>query len=96
MNNNDLEMITPSLMAIDAKTVVAPNMPIPSFLQEAENLDIWMQEDIAALKQAGLEDRIADGLQTRIGALGPVAQLRLDALQLGACRDDGLYNHSGE
>ncbi|MNQ72647.1 hypothetical protein D3C85_873570 [compost metagenome] len=29
-------------------------------------------------------------VQTRVGALGPVADLRLDALQLGAGRDHGL------
>lgn len=69
MNHNDFQTVLPALKALDSDRVVSPTMPVPFFLQEAENLSTWMRGDIAALKEAGLEDEVLDGFQARIGAL---------------------------
>jgi len=68
-NRNDLETIMPLLMALDHRHIAVPMMPIHTFVQEAENLDTWMQPDLPRLAAVGIGDDVLLGLQARIGAL---------------------------
>jgi hypothetical protein len=68
-NAQDLQSTLPALEAIPAGDVAAPNMPVATFLQEAEDLNAWMQPDRAALEAHGQPAELLDSLPARIGAL---------------------------
>ncbi len=45
-----------------------PNQPVPSFLQEAENLYVWCVDDIPELKKAGIDEEMINNLPENIKA----------------------------
>ena len=57
------------IMAIPKDEIKLPNMPIDTFLQEAENLEHWCQADREALEGAGLPWSLVEDLPFRAGAL---------------------------
>jgi len=68
-NVQDLQSMLPLMEAIPAKDVVAPGMPVATYIQEAENLNAWMQADRALLVAHGQPDDLLDSLPARTGAL---------------------------
>lgn len=63
--DNKIEIIN----AINDKNIKTPNMPIDIFLQEAEYLYQWCQDDKDYLIKAGLAWSFVDDLPIRVGAL---------------------------
>jgi hypothetical protein len=57
------------ILAIALDVIRKPNMPIRIFLQEAENLFHWCQQDKIALLKTGLDWTLVEDLPARIGAL---------------------------
>ena len=57
------------IRAIPKEEIKLPNMPVDTFLQEAENLEHWCQEDRAELEAAGLPWALVEDLPFRAGAL---------------------------
>jgi hypothetical protein len=55
--------------AIPKEEIKTPNMPVDTFLQEAENLEHWCQADREALEAAGLPWSLVEDLPFRAGAL---------------------------
>jgi hypothetical protein len=68
-NTQDLQLLLPQLEAIPAREVAAPAMPVATFIQEAEDLNAWIQPDRALLETHGQPAELLDSLPTRIGAL---------------------------
>ncbi|MCF8715206.1 hypothetical protein JM658_10250 [Joostella atrarenae] len=58
------------LQAIPQEAVKTPNMPVDIFLQEAEDLYVWLQKDSKELKSVGLDwQTFVNDLPVRAGAL---------------------------
>ncbi|MCP5106608.1 MAG: hypothetical protein GY950_24700 [bacterium] len=69
-NWDDLQVKSEILAAIDAEQIRIPhNIPIPVYIQETENLYIWVLDDKEALTGAGLSWGQVEDLPVRIGAL---------------------------
>ncbi|RED94090.1 hypothetical protein [Marinoscillum furvescens] len=69
MSKTHFEQLLPQLEAMEADRVKQPNMPVDTFLQEAADLEVWMQEDLPKLTAVGLPQRTIDALPVRLGAL---------------------------
>lgn len=69
MSKTHYEQVLPQLEAMDANRVKQPNMPVDTFLQEASDLENWMQDDLPKLTAVGLSQATIDALPVRIGAL---------------------------
>ena len=68
-NARDLQSMLPQIEAIPADQVMAPAMPVAIYIQEAEDLNVWMQQDRASLEAHGQPAELLDSLPERIGAL---------------------------
>ena len=68
-NAQDLQALLPALEAIPPGDLVMPSMPVATFLQEAEDLNAWLQPDRAALEAHGQPPALLESLPARIGAL---------------------------
>ncbi len=58
-----------AIQAIPDDEIRTPNIPVDVFLQEAENLNHWCQEDKTELKVKALDWDLVEDLQVRCGAL---------------------------
>ena len=69
-NRDDFLRKTEILAAMDPEQIQKPhNIPIPVYIQEAENLYVWALDDKDALTRAGLSWEPVEDLPVRIGAL---------------------------
>jgi len=68
-NQEDYQAKLATITAIAAEEVKSPTIPIDVYLQEAENLYHWSQDDQAQLTGAGLDWTLVEDLPTRAGAL---------------------------
>lgn len=68
-NKQDYEAKLDAINAIPNDQVQIPAMPIDIFLQEAENLYHWSNDDAARLATAGITQEMIDDLPLRVGAL---------------------------
>ena len=68
-NAQDLQCMLPEIEAIPARDVNPPTMPVAIFLQEAEDLNAWMQGDRPQLEAHGQPVALLESLPARIGAL---------------------------
>jgi len=68
-NREDFETCLTRIEAIPGENVKEPNMPVDNVVQEADNLYIWLQPDIAVLAAKGLTEKQMDELPVRAGAL---------------------------
>lgn len=68
-NAQDLQEMVTELEAIPTEKVQAPDIPVSTYLQEAEDLNAWMQPDRALLVAHGQPEARLDNLPVRIGAL---------------------------
>jgi hypothetical protein len=68
-NAQDLRSMLPQIEAIPSQDVASPVMPVATYLQEAEDLNAWMQGDRPLLEAHGQPAGLLDGLPVRIGAL---------------------------
>ncbi len=68
-NQDDYQAKLETITAIEAEETKSPNMPIDVYLQEAENLYHWCQDDEALLTGAGLDWAQAQEIPVRAGAL---------------------------
>jgi len=68
-NEQDLQDMLPQIESILSRDVMTPAMPVATFLQEAEDLNAWMQGDRALLEAHGQSAEVLDSLPARIGAL---------------------------
>lgn len=69
MSKTHYEQLLPQLEAMGADRIKQPNMPIDTFLQEASDLEVWMQEDLPKLTAVGVSQATIDALPVRTGAL---------------------------
>ncbi|MCM5662046.1 hypothetical protein [Galbibacter mesophilus] len=70
MSKEKYENKLPILKEIPSSEVKLPNMPIDAFLQEAEDLYVWVQQDKHALGRVGLQwKKFVEDLPNRTGAL---------------------------
>jgi len=69
MSSADYAAKLADIQAIDPQNMQKPNMPIKVYLQEAENIVDWVQQDQAQLQSAGLDWALVQDLPARIGAL---------------------------
>lgn len=67
-NIDDYNASIDAIKAIADAEVKYPGIPIEVYIQEAENLHHWCQDDKAALEAAGLNWEVADALPVRAGA----------------------------
>lgn len=67
-NKDDYAASYDAFMAIPEEEVKSPGMPIDVYLQEAENLYLWCQEDIPLLIAAGLPEAFINAIPVRAGA----------------------------
>ncbi len=68
-NQEDYQAKINAITAITLQDTKSPNMPIDVYLQEAENLYHWCQDDQAQLTGAGLDWTQVQDLPIRAGAL---------------------------
>ncbi len=68
-NASDFTAKQAEIEAIPDEDIKLPNMPISTFLQEAENLRHWSQADKDALTGAGLDWKLVQDISVRAGAL---------------------------
>jgi hypothetical protein len=68
-NAQDLQSLSSQLEAIPAEEIVAPSMPVSTYVQEAEDLNAWMHGDRALLVAHGQPAAMLDSMPIRIGAL---------------------------
>lgn len=68
MSQQDYETMQPVLAALEVAAVKPPNMPIDAFVQEAENLYHWSQQDREDLEHAGFDWSTVAELPVRAGA----------------------------
>ena len=68
-SKSDFEAHEASIRAIDDQAVKQPNMPVGVYLQEAEDLAVWVEEDLPRLTAAGLDPALVEELASRTGAL---------------------------
>ena len=71
MNSNlkDYEQLIETISSIPNQHVLTPNLPVDIFLQEAENLFHWVQQDKEKLLSVGIPEELIDDLPRRAGAL---------------------------
>lgn len=69
MSVTELNNLTATLQAIEVADIKKPNIPIDIYIQEAENLYTWCQDDKEQLINAGLTDELIEELKPRAGAL---------------------------
>lgn len=69
MGKTDIEKVINDLMAIPEEDLKNPNIPVNSYVQEAEDLEYSANKDKEALTSHGLEWSFVDSLSTRTGAL---------------------------
>jgi len=69
MSTQDYEIKLAQLLTIPLQQIKPPVMPVDVYLQEAENLYYWCQDDDAALTGVGLDWGIVVDLPVRAGAL---------------------------
>ena len=69
MSSTDYAAKLALIEAIDPADLKKPNIPVKAYLQEAENLYHWAQEDKTMLQSAGLPWSWVQDLPQRIGAL---------------------------
>jgi len=67
MNKEEYDLCAAEIEKV--QNAAAPNLPIPVMLQEAENLEHWVQEDKPLLIAVGLDWKVVDSINTRAGAL---------------------------
>ena len=67
-NQEELDACLGDIQAIPDDEVKEPNMPVDTFVQEAEDLYTWCQEDIPELIQTGLAEDLIMQLPSRAGA----------------------------
>ena len=67
-SSSDLIELLPEIQAITPENTVAPTVPVDVFVQEAENLYHWSQDDHVALEAAGLAPDLITKLPVRAGA----------------------------
>lgn len=68
MSKADFETLQAQIEAVDPNTVLTPNLPIDTALQEAEDLYQWTQSDKEALTGNGLNWELVESLQGLAGA----------------------------
>jgi hypothetical protein len=68
MSKEQFELKKDVIEAIPEKEVMYPNIPVDAALQEAEDLNVWCQEDKDKLVKAGLEWRLVEDLPAFTGA----------------------------
>ena len=69
MSKQDYDSKLEAIQAIPDEQMKSPNMPVDTYLQEAENLHQWCRQDKEDLSKAGLDWRFVDELPPRAGAL---------------------------
>jgi len=69
MSKQDYDSKIETINAIPEKDCKSPNMPIDAYLQEAENLHQWCQQDKDDLTKAGLDWSFVNELPVRAGTL---------------------------
>jgi len=67
-SNTDYLEILDEIQAIIPENTIIPTMPVDVFVQEAEDLYHWCQDDQAALTRAGLDWTNVEQLPVRAGA----------------------------
>jgi hypothetical protein len=67
-SSNDYMQLLPEILAVKTEEVLTPNMPVDVYVQEAENLGHWSNDDREALAGAGLDLSLIDILPVRAGA----------------------------
>ncbi|MGD9900270.1 MAG: hypothetical protein AB7T22_14195 [Calditrichaceae bacterium] len=68
-NQTDYQAKIIEIEALPDEQTKSPNMPVDVFLQEAENLSVWCQQDKDLLIKAGLNWSLVDDLSVRAGVL---------------------------
>jgi len=68
-NTEDYTAKLDVIKAIPNDQIQVPSIPVDVFLQEAENLYHWSNDDAAALKGVGITQEMIDDLPVRAGAL---------------------------
>lgn len=69
MSKENYEALLPEIEAIPDAATLVPHMPVDKYVQEALDLQVWCQEDIPVLLQAGVAQPVFDSLAARTGAL---------------------------
>jgi len=64
----DYNELLPEIKALTPEKTAAPTVPVDVFVQEAENLYHWSQDDHVALEAAGLAPELITKLPVRAGA----------------------------
>ena len=67
-SESDYLEIIDEIQAIVPEKTITPTMPVDVFVQEAEDLYHWCQDDQAALTRAGLDGMMVNKLPVRAGA----------------------------
>ncbi len=67
-----------AIKAIPDAEVKYPGIPIEVYIQEAENLHHWCQDDKAALEAAGLDWEVVDAISVRAGATRETQSIVVD------------------
>ncbi|WP_320052274.1 hypothetical protein [uncultured Acetobacteroides sp.] len=67
MSKTDYDLLAAEIEKV--QNAATPNMPISVMLQEAENLEHWVQEDKVLLTAVGLDWKVVDSISPRAGAL---------------------------
>jgi hypothetical protein len=68
-SDSDFLALEALIRSVDPKRVKLPDMPIGTYLQEAEDLYVWLGPDLARLVERGLDPAVVEGLPRRIGAV---------------------------
>ncbi len=73
-NSDDYKAKLGEILAVKEDDIVSPStMPVEIYIQKAENLFKWCQQDKAALTKAGLSWTLVDEIPVRAGALREAA-----------------------
>ena len=67
-NKEDFEVSLTAIQALPRKSVKEPNMPVDTFVQEAEDLYTWCQDDVSVLVSKGLTEEKILEIPVRAGA----------------------------
>jgi hypothetical protein len=90
-NDYNYNMKIDVIKAITDDQIKIPNsIPIPIYIQEAENLLAWCQDDKEELKAKGLDWTLVEDLQIRCGAL-IVAQAKWQRVQILRSEDENIW-----
>ena len=69
MSKNDYDSVIAELSAITPEDVKNPSIPVSVYIQEAEDLKVWAEEDKAVLIKHGLDWKFVQAIPIRAGAL---------------------------